>query len=524
MKTIQTHLLLFLSLSSPWLFANNLTIQNFTITNHNTTELSVDIEFDISWENGWKDGTNWDAAWVFVKYKKNEDSRPYQHVNLSENEHFFPENSSFILPEDRKGVFIYRKEIGTGNTSFSNVRLHWNYGDEGIENTNNINFKIFGIEMVYVPQGSFYLGDGQIIANELYGNFERGNTGEVFQVTSENSLTLGGSGEESLGNNNGINQYASTMSCSGCLNGSGDDFNDNTSQTLPSDFPKGYNAFYCMKYEMSQQQFVDMLNCLTTEQQTTYLTSTNTFYYSGSLTDNRYSIQIQGDYYTTSDPYAPMIFFDWIKSAAYADWAALRPMTELEFEKACRGFELPVTNEYAWGNAQVDISNNLTLANIGEPNESISSGYDSSGLSGNSIMRAGSQFIQHVARVGIFAAHSSNTGRVSSGATLWGIMEMSGNAWERAVSVGHTEGRKFTGIDGDGALTNYGYANVTNWPGTLDNNIVQSNLGVGYRGGALAFPTPNLQRNGRVSSRRLASGYWNTVINDDGVRFVRSVN
>ena len=69
MKTIQINLLLFLSLFTPWLFANNLSIQNFTITNHNASELSVDIQFDISWENGWKDETNWDAAWVLKLVK-----------------------------------------------------------------------------------------------------------------------------------------------------------------------------------------------------------------------------------------------------------------------------------------------------------------------------------------------------------------------------------------------------------------------------------------------------------------------
>ncbi len=40
----------------------------------------------------------------------------------------------------------------------------------------------------------------------------------------------------------------------------------------------------------------------------------------------------------------------WHDGATYADWAGLRPMTELECEKACRGPVYPVTGEYAWGN------------------------------------------------------------------------------------------------------------------------------------------------------------------------------
>jgi hypothetical protein len=103
-------------------------------------------------------------------------------------------------------------------------------------------------------------------------------------------------------------------------------------------------------------------------------------------------------------------------------------------------------------------------------------------------------------------------------------MEMSGMAWERAVSVGHPEGRKYTGLHGDGNLSPNGYADVNQWPGTFAGSTVESNVGVGYRGGGLAYPNPNLEHNARVSSRRVASAYWNTVINDDGGRFVRSAN
>ena len=37
----------------------------------------------------------------------------------------------------------------------------------------------------------------------------------------------------------------------------------------------------------------------------------------------------------------------------YADWAAMRPMTELEFEKACRGTASEVANEYVWGSTSI---------------------------------------------------------------------------------------------------------------------------------------------------------------------------
>ena len=39
--------------------------------------------------------------------------------------------------------------------------------------------------------------------------------------------------------------------------------------------------------------------------------------------------------------------------AAFLDWDALRPMTELEFEKMSRGPLLPIAGEYIWGNQTI---------------------------------------------------------------------------------------------------------------------------------------------------------------------------
>jgi len=66
-------------------------------------------------------------------------------------------------------------------------------------------------------------------------------------------------------------------------------------------------------------------------------------------------------------------------------------------------------------------------------------------------------------RVGIFAANSNNTGRVSSGASCYGIMELSGNLAEQAVSIGNGSERSFTGAHGDGMLSGNSN-NVLNWP------------------------------------------------------------
>ncbi|HHG85626.1 MAG TPA: hypothetical protein ENJ82_12835, partial [Bacteroidetes bacterium] len=417
------------------LLANNLQTSNLQIVSVDTLGQYAELSFDVGWDNSWRDATHWDAVWIFVKFQEAGNTGAWQHcslnyVNGNNDGHTAVAGAEINTPADGRGVFLYRDAIGSGNVNFNGNRLRWNFAADGLTTADFVSLRLYAVEMVYVPQGAFYVGDGQMSVGEIYANFEAGTSGSPFQITSEAGFTLGGGGSGSLGNNNGVNVQP------GGIGASVDDFGDAVSQNLPGAFPKGFEAFYCMKYEMTQQQFVDMLNCSTPVQQT-FLAATGHFYTNATLVADRYGISESGGVYSTSEPYLPMIFCDWLRAAAYGDWAGLRPMTELEFEKACRGTTVPVVNEYAWGNGNIDLSDNLTLNNLSLPNEGIASGYDMGGINGNAWVRASGQQMQYVARVGVFSAHSGNTGRVSSGATVWGIMEMSGNAWERAVSVGH---------------------------------------------------------------------------------------
>ncbi len=53
--------------------ANNLTISNVSLTNQDTTNDFILVQFNISWDNSWRisgiDPNNYDAVWVFVKYR-----------------------------------------------------------------------------------------------------------------------------------------------------------------------------------------------------------------------------------------------------------------------------------------------------------------------------------------------------------------------------------------------------------------------------------------------------------------------
>ena len=54
------------------LMANNIEVNNISLTGQNTTSDFTLVQFYLSWENSWRISVgpaNWDAAWVFVKYR-----------------------------------------------------------------------------------------------------------------------------------------------------------------------------------------------------------------------------------------------------------------------------------------------------------------------------------------------------------------------------------------------------------------------------------------------------------------------
>ncbi len=441
-------------------FANDISVKNVSLTLNSTTDNYMMVKFDISWENSWRTSSspnNWDAAWVFVKYRVG--SGEWQHAWLDNTGHVNLPGSTIstglldpALPFDATdnpgmGAFIYRSANGTGTFSNTGVQLRWNSTANGVNDNANIDIRVFAIEMVYVPQGSFFAGSGGTEDDAFY---KYPNTTNPFKITSEGAITVGTS-------NNNL-YYKKTSKWSGDQSG-----------PIPSTFPKGYNAFYCMKCEISQQGYVDFLNNITQSQAVNR--------YSVESTGCRYGISVSRGVYTTVNPYVACNYLCWADMAAYLDWSGLRPMTELEFEKSCRGTQTAVPNEYAWGTTGI-ASNQYSLSNSGASNEKISSNYSTS--LGNAAYIETTPVngnINGPVRGGIFAGNGSNTGRVTAGATYYGIMEMSGNLWERTVTVGNSAGRVFTGSNGNGLLSLTGDADASTWPGI-------DALGAGFRGAA----------------------------------------
>jgi formylglycine-generating enzyme required for sulfatase activity len=449
--------------------ANNLQIINVALTGTDFVNDYTMISFDVYWNNSWRDVMNWDAVWLFAKYSTDA-GLTWQHawLNATPGNHSVPSAASIsvgltsISSTDRgMGVFLYRAASGSGNNSWTNVRLRWEYGAQGVADDDPVMIRVFGIEMVYVPQKSFYLGDGT--TSMIAGQFENGNTGAPFLVTSEAAFQVGGTATGNLSNHNSI----------GCTN----DFNYTTIKTLPAAFPKGYAAFYCMKYEITQEQYKDFLNTLTRTQQISRVSTP----IGGSSIINRYVMSLN-DFMlfrngircpATLPASNPVTFYcdydgddipneyhdgqniacnylDNEDVQAYLDWSALRPITELEYEKTCRGPLYPQVNELAWGDTAY-----VLIGGVINPGEHLELPA-TPGMNCN----AGGAFAG-VIRAGMCA--TASTGRREAGASFYGAMEMSGDCVEQVVTA-HNTGRGYTGLHGDGALTTAGDANTFFWP------------------------------------------------------------
>ena len=457
--------------------ANNLSISNVDLNGQNTASDFTMINFDVSWNNSWRTSvgpSNWDAVWVFAKWRL-KTSDVWNHATLhyvdgtgSGDGHTEPVNSNIASSNDNGaggayGVFVYRNaDMTQSNVNYTGAQLRWDYGVDGIGDADSVEICVFGIEMVYIPQSSFFIGDGLATV----GQFEAGLTGVPYQVTSEGALVLGGVGAN-VGNNNTTGQTAPV-----------DDFNDATSQNLPASYPKGFNDFYVMKYELSQEQYVSFMNKLTRPQQSARMladaagefmrdnatTTTPTNRNGVKIQDNTTALtpRVYGNDLDDDDVFdeavdGQTIACNWMSTQdamAYLDWSGLRPITEFEYEKICRGTVNPIAGEYAWGGTGIIGATSIT--NPGATNEladvTANCTYNNAAL------------VQGPLRVGQFAEAAST--RAIAGAGYYGAMDLSGNCWEFCISAGVATGRAFTGTHGDGVLDVNGNRTNADWPST----------------------------------------------------------
>jgi formylglycine-generating enzyme required for sulfatase activity len=390
--------------------------------------------FTVQWDNAWNTAKNHDAAWVFLKF-----IRPgilARHAFISKDgikvvtDHTGKNGKyNFKISDDQTGFHVYAGDKYRGKVHLT-VRVSIDIAKTGnLPSTTGVTLNAYGVEMVKIPSGSFFVGEPDSSAarrfHAFYNSDAEGKHNGVFELNNEDQeITIG----------KGSLYYQSTETI----------YQGDMKGVITKSFPKGVKGFYCMKYELTQGQYADFLNTISPQQNTVRSNIGGSMYY-----QQRGSIRFEEGRYTADFPNRPCNFISWDDAMAYADWACLRPMTEFEFTKAARGTEKPLPNTFPWGTSSKEKVQRIVNT---DGDLVFSNGIDESQLNDNN--------------------------REIFGASYYWVMDLSGSVWERVITIGDEKGRNFTGLHGDGTISYYGAANVANWP--LGNDETG---GFGFRGG-----------------------------------------
>ncbi|NER15016.1 SUMF1/EgtB/PvdO family nonheme iron enzyme [Leptobacterium flavescens] len=411
--------------------ASDLTIENIRVVNRpDVLATPLSVNFDIKWKNSWNNRKNHDAVWVFMKYGGFWNN----HVKLKASGHKILLNRTdtaasplIEVSENGLGFFIYPSKTYRGNIDLK-LQILIDSGDRKINNTQLNGLSVHAIEMVYIPEGAFTLGSPDEAALKkaaFYKSDASGNPNGLIKISSESAIPV-------APEQNALYYWSENELYNGDQKG-----------PVPADFPKGFNAFYIMKYELTQGQYAAFLNTL--PESWTYTRSPlggRTYY------EHRGGIRLKDGKYKADNPSRPMNYLSFTDGLAYTDWAALRPLTELEYEKAARGPSKPVPAEFVWGTNNYDLLERYVTP---EAELIMANGFDESSM--------------------------NDENRAVFGASYYWVMDLSGSLWEKVITIGNPIGRAFKGSHGDGRL-DFGHATNPDWPDSDDEKG-----GFGYRGG-----------------------------------------
>ncbi len=496
-------------------YANNLSLGNVKLDSRNPSAKTLVVSLDLSWNNSWRNKINHDAVWVTIRLANAQDSSlgsslckiSASGVNPLGSSVGSNSNLEVYVPADRIGAFVRRASNGpVTNVTTEGLQLTVDYSSCGFTDADEVSVSVIGSEMVFIPQGSFYAGD----YNASTASLNRGSAdNSPWFISSENSINVANPSASGY-------RYVSA--------GQSGEFATGATFTIPATYPKGYASFYTMKYEITEGQWVQFINSLPALARANRDVTDNNHKNSDSvITRNTVSCSGSPLVCSSNRPARAMTFLSWMDLAAYLDWAGLRPLSELEFEKTSRGPVLPVQSEYVWGDTTITAADALSPAEDGSETVTTlhaNANFGNATFSGGDAT-TGADHQNGALRSGIFATASST--RALSGGSYYGVMELSGNVAEHIVTLGNATGLAFSATHGDGQVSmaaGYeGNGNVETWPG-LDVDTskgVTTAAGTGFRGGSWLDAATLLQISDR-SQAALTSAAASSGFGGRGVR------
>lgn len=464
-KVIQLTLLLFAI--SKIGQANNLRVSNVSFTNNNPVTQTVGIRFTLFWENSWRDSINWDAAWVIAKYK-NPSNGIWGHVkmNITGATNGTGISANVQVYSDSVGAFIYRNTLSSGNFTDTNIVIYWKYGSVGLSSLNNVEIRVFGYEMVYIPEGQFQCPHNLNYNNNVWSSSivapnPRGprmrilGTTATYPTINDSIIRVELASRYEATWPGGVTHVNPVNLFLFNINKNGIDYN-NDSILDNNSFPTGYFPFYIEKHERTEQSYSDFLNTLTSTQ-------------IGNIGIAGSTISLSGLNYYASAPNRACNFATDQRLFSLGDWSGLRPMTLFEFEKAQRGPISPdfdpnfrssewisdntieLTNYYNNENGTDTLPNSTIIYYGSDP---YSSPYVST-FSGLGYRLSPTKFF---VRAGQFAR--SNTTRYSGNMSYYGVCDLIGNAGDPYISP---RTQNFNSQNGNGELSVNGNTDITSW-------------------------------------------------------------
>jgi hypothetical protein len=370
----------------------NVYFSNISVTPRD--EKTAEIQFDIGWAGSWRTDVNHDAAWVFFKYRlEGDETRTWRHVRLAADKVLNPtgygqgpapagEPLSFdwgCSPTDRKkftaagdtqfdflvpdgddgfaGAFVRRADHGMGMASGAKLTVLWDLRGLDVKKDTKVAIKAYGIKMVYVAEGAFDLGSGGTETGAFYA-FQP----EKQRGAEKDRITAGGATmviHEAVDATVEFPPYRVTSSNAiptgkvpGKLWARAAEPPDGGE--IPATFPTGYRAFYMMDRPIPQAVYACFLSSVPPDLAAEYHEK------GGHATEGGWAGFI-GKFQDPDNPYefhhgrlksTCTWWLSWEIGTSFAAWAGLRPMTELENEKALRGPRMAAPEECGssfWG-------------------------------------------------------------------------------------------------------------------------------------------------------------------------------